>query len=303
MKKGILVGIGAYVLWGLFPLYWKLLLDVPALEILAHRMVWSLLFVVALLAWRRDWAWARPTLGNRRLVVTYTLAALLLSANWGIYIWGVNSGHIVETSLGYFINPLVNVSFGVLFLGERLRRGQAVAVALAAIGVIYLAVQYGQPPWIALALAFSFGLYALIKKKASLNALHGLSLETLAMFLPALAYLLVRETAGTGAFVHAGLSTTLLLALGGVVTAIPLLMFGIAARRVPLSMIGFMQYIAPTLQFLIGVLIFREPFPPARLVGFAIIWLALLIYSGESLWQAQHNNGRPKEAVGAPDSA
>jgi len=301
MKKGIWAGISAYVLWGLFPLYWKLLIDVPALEILTHRMVWSLLFVVALLAWRWDWAWVKPTLSNRRLVLTYTLAALLLSANWGLYIWGVNTGHIVETSLGYFINPLVNVMFGVLFLHEHLRRGQAVAVGLAAIGVTYLAFQYGQLPWIALALAFTFGFYALIKKKASLSALRSMSLETLVMFLPAAGYLISLEAAGTAAFVHAGLPTTLLLLLGGAVTAIPLLLFGIAARRVPLSMIGFMQYIAPTLQFLIGVLIFREPFPPARLVGFAIIWLALAIYSVESLWQARRANGRAKASIDAPD--
>jgi chloramphenicol-sensitive protein RarD len=283
MRKGILAGITAYTLWGVFPVYWKLLEAVPALEILAHRMIWSLIFVAGVLVLRGDLRWIREALRRRRLVGTYLLAAVLLSLNWFTYIWAVNHDFIVESSLGYFITPLVNVLFGVVFLKERLRPQQAMAVGLAVIGVLYLTVNYGSLPWIALALAVTFSLYGLIKKTAPLSSMHGFTLETLAMFLPALAYLTWREAAGSGAFGHQGTLTTLLLALAGPVTAIPLLLFGAAARRIPLSMLGFLQYISPTLQFLLGVVVYREPFPPARLVGFVIIWTALVVYTAEGV--------------------
>jgi chloramphenicol-sensitive protein RarD len=283
MRKGALAGMGAYVLWGLFPIYWRLLERVPALEILAHRMIWSLVFVAVILTVQRDWRWLELVLRNRRTVVTYTVAAVLLSVNWGTYIWAVNAGYVVEASLGYFINPLVNVLLGVAFLGEKLRTWQVVAVVLAGLGVVYLTVSYGSLPWISLVLAFTFGLYGLIKKTAALESMHGFSLETLVLFLPALVYLLYREAAGVGAFVHLGLVPTLLLILAGPVTSVPLLLFGYAARRVPLSMLGFLQYIAPTLQFILGVFVYIEPFPPARLVGFCIIWVALLVYSLEGV--------------------
>ncbi len=284
MKKGILAGIGAYTLWGLFPIYWRLLEQDPAIEILAHRMVWSLAFMAALLSIQKDWRWLKEGLRNRRTVVTYTLAAILLAANWYTYIWAVNAGYVVEASLGYFINPLVNFLLGVVFLGEKLRMGQVAAVLLAAIGVVYLTVSYGSLPWISLVLAVTFGLYGLIKKTASLESMHGFSLETIVLFLPALAYLLYRESSGVGAFGHQGWLTTLLLALAGPVTSIPLLMFGYSARKIPLSMLGFIQYITPTLQFLLGVFVYFEPFPTARLVGFCIIWLALLVYSLERVF-------------------
>ena len=283
MRKGALAGMGAYVLWGLFPIYWRLLERVPALEILAHRMIWSLVFVAVILTVQKDWRWLGLVLRNRKTVVTYTIAAILLSVNWGTYIWAVNAGYVVEASLGYFINPLVNVLLGVAFLGEKLRIGQVVAVLLAGLGVVYLTVSYGSLPWISLVLAFTFGLYGLIKKTAALESMHGFSLETLVLFLPALVYLLYREAAGVGAFVHLGLVPTLLLILAGPVTSVPLLLFGYAARRVPLSMLGFLQYIAPTLQFILGVFVYIEPFPPARLVGFCIIWVALLVYSLEGV--------------------
>ena len=283
MRKGALAGMGAYVLWGLFPIYWRLLERVPALEILAHRMIWSLVFVAVILTVQKDWRWLGLVLRNRRTVVTYTVAAVLLSVNWGTYIWAVNAGYVVEASLGYFINPLVNVLLGVALLGEKLRAGQVVAVVLAGLGVVYLTVSYGSLPWISLVLAFTFGLYGLIKKTAALESMHGFSLETLVLFLPALVYLLYREAAGVGAFVHLGLVPTLLLILAGPVTSVPLLLFGYAARRVPLSMLGFLQYIAPTLQFILGVFVYIEPFPPARLVGFCIIWVALLVYSLEGV--------------------
>jgi len=283
MNKGILAGIGAYTLWGLFPIYWRLLEQDPAIEILAHRMVWSLVFVAAILTFQKEWRWLGEVLRNRRVVVIYTLAAILLAFNWYIYIWAVNAGYVVEASLGYFINPLVNFLFGVIFLGEKLRIGQVAAVVLAGLGVVYLTVSYGSLPWISLALAITFGSYTLIKKTAALESMHGFSLETLVLFLPALAYLLYRNASGVGAFGHQGLLITLLLALAGPVTAIPLLLFGYSARKIPLSMLGFIQYITPTMQFLLGVFVYFEPFPKARLVGFCIIWLALLVYSLEGI--------------------
>jgi len=283
MNRGILAGIAAYTLWGLFPIYWKLLEQVPAIEILAHRMAWSLVFVAMLLTVQQEWKWLREALRNRRTVLVYTLAAILLSFNWFTYIWAVNAGYVVESSLGYFINPLFNFLLGVIFLGEKLRTGQVVAVLLAGAGVVYLTVSYGALPWISLLLAFTFGMYGLIKKTARLESMHGFSLETMVMFLPALGFLLYREAASVGAFAHLGEITTLLLVLAGPVTSIPLLLFGYSARRVPLSMLGFMQYIAPTLQFLLGVFAYHEAFPLERLVGFSSIWTALLVYSFEGV--------------------
>src|SRR4030042_1810238 len=281
MNKGVLAGIGAYTLWGLFPIYWRLLEHDPAIEILAPRMVWSLVFVVGILTLKREWQWLSEAMRNRRTLVIYILAAVPLPLNLYTYIWAVNAGYVVEASLGYFINPLVNFLLGVIFLGEKLRRWQVAAVILAGLGVVYLTVSYGSLPWISLVLAFSFGLYGLIKKTAALESMHGFSLETIVLFLPALGYLLYREVSGVGAFVHQGTVVTLLLILAGPVTSIPLLLFGYAARSIPLSMLGFIQYIAPTLQFLLGVFVYFEPFPKARLVGFCIIWAALLLYSLE----------------------
>jgi chloramphenicol-sensitive protein RarD len=283
MNKGVLAGIGAYTLWGLFPIFWRLLEQVPATEILAHRIVWSLAFVALLLILQRDWQWIKGTIHDRRTMVVYTLAAILLSINWFTYIWAVNAGYVVEASLGYFINPLVNFMLGVIFFKEKLRGGQVAAVILAVLGVVYLTVSYGSLPWIALVLAFSFGTYGLIKKTASLESMHGFSLETAVLFLPALGFLLYRGASGVGAFMHLGTATTLLLILAGPVTSIPLLMFGYAARSIPLSMLGFIQYITPTMQFMLGVFVYNEPFPLARLVGFSMIWLALLLYSIESV--------------------
>ncbi len=283
MNKGVLAGIGAYTLWGLFPIYWRLLEQVPAIEILAHRIAWSLVFVALLLILQRDWQWIKGTIHNRRTMGIYTLAAILLSINWFTYIWAVNAGFVVEASLGYFINPLVNFLLGVIFFKEKLRGGQVAAVVLAVLGVVYLTVSYGSLPWISLVLAFSFGMYGLIKKSASLESMHGFSLETAVLFLPALGFLLYRGASGVGAFMHLGTATTLLLILAGPVTSIPLLMFGYAARSIPFSMLGFIQYITPTLQFVLGVFVYNEPFPMARLVGFIMIWLALLLYSIESV--------------------
>jgi chloramphenicol-sensitive protein RarD len=284
MNKGILAGIGAYTLWGLFPIYWRMLEKDPAIEILAHRMVWSLVFIAGILTIQREWGWLKQAMHNRKTVAIYAVAAILLSLNWYIYIWAVNAGYVVEASLGYFINPLVNFLLGVIFLGEKLRRGQIVAVVLAGLGVVYLTVSYGALPWISLALASSFGAYGLIKKTATLESMHGFSLETIVLFLPALAYLIYRDASAVGAFIHQGVVVTILLILAGPVTSIPLLLFGYAARRIPLSMLGFIQYIAPTMQFLLGVFVYFEPFPQARLVGFCIIWLALILYSLEGVY-------------------
>ncbi len=283
MNKGILYAAGAYVLWGLLPVYWKALHDVPALEILAHRMVWALVVVLLLVSTRVGWRWLRPVVRNGRVLVAFTLSALLLSINWFVYIWGVNAGYIVETSLGYFINPLVNVLLGILFLKERLRLWQGVAITVALGGVLYLTFNYGQLPWIALTLAFSFGFYGLLRKTATLNSLEGLTLETMLLFPFALAYLIYLELIGSAAFPHAGIGTNLLLVGAGVATAAPLLLFAGGARRITLTSLGILQYIAPTLQFMIGVFVYDEPLTPTRLIGFCIIWLALFLYTTESV--------------------
>ena len=287
MNRGIWYAVGAYLLWGLLPIYWKALQTVPALQILNHRVVWSLVFLGVILFFRRDWEPLRLALKSRRILLIYLATSCLLGVNWLTYIWGVNAGFIVETSLGYFINPLVSVLLGVVFLREKLRPGQWIPVGLAALGVIYLTISYQKLPWIALVLAFTFGLYGLIKKIAPLNSLHSLALETALLFVPSLAYLLWAEIQGTGAFGHANISTTLLLVFTGVVTALPLLLFGAGARLIPLSLIGLLQYLAPTLQFLIGVLIYGEPFTRERMIGFGIIWVALVIYTLEGVLAKQ----------------
>ena len=283
MKQGILAGILAYTLWGLLPGYWKAMQSVPPLEILCHRTIWSLLFVLLALAIRKQWAWIRQAWSSPRTLLISLTSACLLSLNWFTYIWAVNSGHVLDSSLGYFITPLVNVLLGVLFLRERLRTWQMIAFGLAAMGVLALTVGYGAFPWIALSLAFSFGLYGLLRKVSPLGSLEGLSLETGILSLLAVAYLAYQEGTGNASFGHNGAATTLLLAGSGVVTALPLLLFAFAARQVTLATVGILQYISPTLQFFLGVLVYGEPFTPARLLGFAPIWLALVIYSMDGL--------------------
>ncbi|PYE18218.1 chloramphenicol-sensitive protein RarD [Paraburkholderia silvatlantica] len=283
MNPGILYAFAAFVLWGLFPVYFKTLHQIPALEMLAHRMAWSLVFVVAVLVVRRHWRWLGPTLRERRLLGRFVASAVLLSANWGIYIWAVNAGHIVEASLGYFINPLINVLFGYAFLRERLRALQWAAVALAAAGVVWLTWQNGAPPWISLALAVTFGGYGLLRKTAQLGALEGLALETVLLFPVAIVYLTIVGLAGASHFTHAARGLQLLLAASGPITAVPLLLFGAAARRIPLSMLGLIQYVTPTLQLLTGVLIYGEPFGAVQAVGYGAIWVALGLYSLEGV--------------------
>ncbi len=287
MNKGMWLAIGAYATWGFFPLYFHALQGVPPLEILSHRVVWALLFLVAVLTWRQQWGWLGLALRQKKVVLTFAAAGTLLAINWLTYIWGVNSGYVVETSLGYFINPLVSVFLGMIFLRERLRPGQWLAIAVAFTGVVYLTLTYGRLPWIALTLALTFGTYGFLRKVGKLGALEGLTLETGFMFLPALGFLLWQESNGAAAFGHANWSHTLLLGFAGVATAIPLLMFGQAAREIPLNVIGILQYIAPTFQFLIGVLVFREPFSPHQLIGFSFIWIALVLYTVESILQTR----------------
>jgi len=277
-NKGIWLGIGAYACWGVLPIFWKAIQDVPAVQIVAHRLAWSLVFLTIVLTLRSGWSGMLSAL-NRRNLMIYSAAAVLLTLNWLVYIWGVNAGFIVETSLGYFINPLVSVLLGVIFMRERLSPAKWIPVGLAAIGVIYLTISYGSLPWISLALAFTFGLYGLFKKLSPLGSLNGLTLETGVLFVPAVLYLVYLETQGTGAFGHIPFWQNVLLALSGVVTAVPLLLFAGAARSIPLSTVGLLQYIAPTLQFILGVFVYNEPFTLEKLVGYAIIWLALLIFS------------------------
>ena len=283
MNKGMLYAAGAYIIWGLLPLYWKALHVVPAGQILSQRIVWSLFFVAVMLTARRQWGWLRGALRRPRVILTFALSGTLLGINWFIYIWAVNAGHIVETSLGYFINPLVNVLLGYLVLKERLRPAQWLALSVALAGVLYLTISFGAFPWIALTLAFSFGTYGLIRKTAPLNSAEGLFIETAVLFLPAFGFLLLMESRGVGAFGHAGLPVTLLLIGAGIVTSIPLLLFAAGARRIPLTTLGLLQYIAPTMQFLIGVLVYNETFGLTRLIGFGLVWLALVLYTIETV--------------------
>ena len=278
MNKGIWYGLAAYAMWGLFPIYWKWLHEVPALQVIGHRVSWSFILLVVVILLSRQWAPFRSAVMAPGIIGIYAIAGVLLSINWLVYVWGVNSGFIIETSLGYFINPLISVLLGVLFLHERLRTMQWVPVGLAAAGVLYLTFTYGRLPWIALSLAVSFGVYGLVKKIAPLGSLYGLTLETALVFPIALLYLAFVQFQGTGAFLHQGLPTDLLLIGTGAVTSIPLLMFASAARQIPLTMIGVLQYIAPTLQFLIGVFLYHEPFDHTRLIGFSLVWVALIIF-------------------------
>lgn len=278
MNRGILNGIGAYALWGFFPIYWKLLHQVPALQVIGHRIGWSFVFLMMIILSTRQGREFRASALTGKTIGIYSIAAVLLSVNWLIYVWGVNAGFIVETSLGYFINPLISVLLGVVFLRERLRPAQWVPIALAGAGVVYLTLTYGRLPWIALSLAFSFGIYGFVKKLAPLGSLHGLTLETAIVFPLALIYLVIVEIAGTGAFLHQGALTDILLIGTGVVTSIPLLLFASAARQIPLTMVGILQYLAPTLQFLIGVFVYHELFDRTRLIGFSLVWIALVIF-------------------------
>jgi chloramphenicol-sensitive protein RarD len=298
-RRGLWIAIASFVLWGVMPLYWHALKAVPSLQIVMHRIVWSTVFVAGYLTWqRRDWL--RAALSKPRVAWMLALSGVLIAFNWGLYIWAVNAGHVVESSLGYFINPLVSVLFGVVFLRERLTPMQWISVALATAGVLWLTLQYGRPPWIALGLALSFALYGLIRKLAAVDAIAGLGVESVYLFGPALAVLLWSEAHGSGGFLpmHGlpgwGIGLDLMLVLGGALTALPLIGFAYAVRRAPLSVVGLLQYISPTLQFLIGVLLLGEAFDRERAVGFVLIWTALVLFAGQGLWRS-----RRREAIAA----
>ena len=281
MKKGILYGIGAYVTWGFFPIYWKLLHQVSAIQLIGHRIIWSFLLLFAIILITKQWTELRANI-NAKVLQIYAIAALLVGANWLIYVWAVNANFIVETSLGYFINPLLSVLLGVIFFKEKLRIAQWIPVVLAALGVAYLTYVYGRLPYIALSLAFSFGLYGLVKKLSPLGSLYGLTIETGILFIPALGYLIFVEANHTGSFLHLGVTSDLLMIGAGLVTTIPLLMFASAVRSIPLWVVGLLQYITPTLQFLIGILIYKEPFSHNQLIGFGIVWAALIVFLVEN---------------------
>ncbi|HEX5534090.1 MAG TPA: EamA family transporter RarD [Actinomycetales bacterium] len=299
-RRGVLLGLAAWVMWGFFPLYWPLLEPAGAIEILAHRIFWSMLVMVGLVIATGRRATLRATFAVRRTRRLLAAASVLITVNWGTYIWGVNHHHVVETSLGYFINPLVSVLMGVLLLGERLRTLQWVALGIAGVAVLALTVEYGHPPWVALILAFSFGSYGLAKKKANAGAVESLVIETAVISPVALGYIVFLMLTGASTFENHGVWHVVLMMGTAVITVVPLLCFGGAATRIPLSTLGLMQYLTPTVQFILGLVVFGEPMPPMRWVGFGLIWLALALFTVESL-RNRHNQHRndPVEAVGA----
>jgi chloramphenicol-sensitive protein RarD len=285
--QGVCSAVGAFVIWGLFPIYLFGLTSVSALQITSHRVAWSFLFILLWMGLRGELGQIRDAARRRGVLVRLAASAILVSINWLAFVWGVNQDRVVEVSLGYFINPLVNVLLGILVLSERLNRMQWGAVALAAFGVAYITFDAGHLPWIALTLACSFGLYGLIRKTASVEALPGLAIEMTMLAPLAVGYLIWCELAGFATFTHSGARIDLLLVLSGIVTALPLYLFSLGARRIPYSTVGVLQYIAPSLQLVCAMLVFGEPFELDRLIGFAFIWAALLVYAADGLWRAR----------------
>lgn len=286
-RKGFLLGVAAYGIWGLFPLYWPLLEPAGAVELLSHRVMWSAVTMVALVLLLRRRRTFAALLTDRRKLLLLAAAAVMISVNWGVYIWAVNNENVVEASLGYFINPLVTVLAGVLILRERLRRAQWVALGIAALAVLALTIDHGRPPWVALALAFSFASYGLLKKYADVGAIESLTVETLLVVPAAVAYLVWLGSTGDAQATSGEPWRWALLASSGLVTALPLICFGGAATRVSLTTLGLLQYLTPTLQFLIGVLLYAEPMNPGRWAGFVVIWVALAIFTADSYRQRQ----------------
>ncbi|MEY3407144.1 MAG: hypothetical protein RL038_205 [Actinomycetota bacterium] len=282
-RRGLLYGISAYLIWGLFPLYWPLLKPASALEILAHRMTWSLVFLAFVNQIRKSWPAIKSLMLNRRSLRLLAFASVMISINWGLYIWAVNNEHVVDASLGYFMNPLINVALGVLYFRERLNKFQWSAIAVAGIGVAWLALQAGAIPWVGLALAFSFGLYGLTKKVVGADGVESLTVETILLLPLSASYLLFIEIDGSAAFLNAGVAHAVLAVMAGVVTAVPLLAFGAAAIRIPYSTMGFIQYITPTMQFLLGITVMGESMSSARWIGFIFIWSALVIFTLDAL--------------------
>ncbi|MET0288439.1 MAG: EamA family transporter RarD [Pseudoxanthomonas sp.] len=282
-RRGVAAAVGAFIIWGLFPLYWYLLRSVPSMQIIAHRIVWSALIVVGVLLATRGLTWWRDVRVIPRALPLLALSSVLIAFNWGLYIWAVTHGHVIEASLGYFINPLVSVLLGVVALGERLRALQWIAVAFAASGVAWLTWHAGAPPFIAFGLAVSFALYGLVRKLVAVEAMSGLAVESLYLVLPALLYLASGEWRQPGFFGAWAWTTDVLLILGGALTAVPLVWFAYGVRRVPLTLIGLLQYIAPTLQLVLGVLVLGEVFSSERLIGFGLIWAGLAVFMAQGL--------------------
>ena len=282
-RRGYLAGVAAYFVWGLFPLYWNLFQAVPTFELLAQRIAWCAVAVWIFLALKGDIGWWRRL--TRAIVARLALSSALISVNWAVYIGAVNNGHVIDTSLGYFITPLANVLFGVVLLRERLNLMQGVAVAVAFAGVAWLAIRLGALPGIALVLALTFGGYGLVRKLTPVDAVHGLALESTLMLPPSVGYILWSASRGEGAFQQLSLSLDAMLIAGGAVTAVPLVLFAVAARNIPLTMLGFLQYIAPTVGLLLGLFFFHEPFGAERGVAFGLIWAALGIFSIDALWR------------------
>lgn len=289
MNTGVIYATLAYLAWGLFPLYFRQLVGVDPLEVVMHRTLWSLVFLLVVLLFLKRWAWLRTVARQPRVLAAFALSAALLTANWLTYVWAVQNHHLLDASLGYFILPLVNVAIGFFVLHERPRRGQWLAVAVATSGVLWLAVQAGRPPWIALILACTFGAYGLLRKVGTLGAIEGLTLETLVLAPVAIGVLGFLSWQGHSALVQGDASTLGWLLFGGPLTALPLLLFAAGARRITLTTMGILQYISPSLQFALGVWVFQEAFEPARLVGFGLIWTALLIYSVEGWLRSRHS--------------
>lgn len=299
-RHGIAYGLGAYGLWGLVPLYWPLLDAASPVEILAHRIVWSLVLAGLLLLLLRRRGWWRP-LATPRILGLLTMAAAFIAVNWGLYIWAVNTGHVVEAALGYYINPILSVLLGVFVLRERLTVGQWIAVGLAGAAVLVLAVEHGQPPWVALILAASFATYGLLKKQIDSGALETLTVESAVLTPVALGYLVWLQVNGTLVFGHAGIGQSLLLASSGLVTLIPLLLFAAAATRLPLSTVGLLQYLTPTAQFLLGVFYFDEAMSTGRWIGFGLVWAALVLLTVAGLrGRRRHRGVEMVEAVEPP---
>ncbi|WP_354697685.1 Protein RarD [Paraconexibacter sp. AEG42_29] len=299
MRAGVLYGLGAYSLWGLFPLYFPLLEPAGSVEVLAHRIVWSLVFVLGVLALTRRLTELRAVAGDRRRLLLLAGSSVLIATNWGIYIYAVSSNHVIEAALGYFVNPLVSVAFGVLVFGERLRTLQVTALALGTVAVIVLTAYSGGFPWISLVLAASFGTYGLLKKLADVGASEGLAVETLVLVVPAAGYLLALGASGDGTFTNEGAGHLALLAAAGPVTAIPLTLFAACVTRVPLSTVGLLQYLTPVLQFLIGWLVQGEAMPTSRWVGFALVWSALVLLT----WDALRSASAARAPVLHPEAA
>ena len=292
-RIGLAAALSAYGMWGILPLYWKALQVIPSWEIICHRIVWSLFLTFILLILQGRHRPLLRTLTNRRTLITTLATSTLLGSNWLVYIWAVNNGNIVESSLGYFINPLIAVLFGVLFLHEKLRPGQWVALGVALTGVLYLTFSYGRFPWIGLTLAVTFASYSLLRKTAALHSLEGLFCETVLLSIPAGLTLIYLTSQGSSDFLSQGPWITFLLIATGVITSLPLLLFVFGAQRITMTTLGLMQYLAPTIQFLIGLLIFHEPFPAAKLIGFAVIWTALILFTAEGIVVSLRHRTRP----------